>query len=126
MLIPIIKIKDLPDGAERIVGTNSHDSLVIENNAIHYYNLQCGEGTQGATATEGFSFVGVPENYFGEVCVEMWELSELLEYAIKNAREAGNSEAKLHKLFRKYLKEQAKQRKRLEKTGIRTTSGRLL
>ena len=49
-------VKDNTTGRVHEVGTNVHDSLwLMDDGSIHYYNLQCGEGTYGG-AISGFSF----------------------------------------------------------------------
>lgn len=40
-----LKVRDLADGEEHIVGTNVHDVLRVNNGIVEYYNLQNGEGT---------------------------------------------------------------------------------
>ena len=47
-------IKDNTSGRVHEYGTDRHDSLVLEGNALHYYNLQTGCGTQ--YPDEGYSF----------------------------------------------------------------------
>jgi len=42
-----IYVKDTHSGRVHQVGTDRHDSLVIIDGGLHYYNLQCGEGTYG-------------------------------------------------------------------------------
>ena len=57
MLIPVIKVKDKAhDGYIHIVGTNSHDSLIVMNGQLEYYNLQNGCGTIGDDEY-GYEFV---------------------------------------------------------------------
>ncbi|WP_240377209.1 hypothetical protein [Bacillus piscicola] len=47
MRFPIIKVKDIAQKTEHIVGTNIHDTLEIQDDGtISYYNLQNGEGTR--------------------------------------------------------------------------------
>jgi len=38
-------IKDTALGGFHEYGTNPHDSLVVKDGALYYYNLQCGEGS---------------------------------------------------------------------------------
>lgn len=53
-MIPLIKVRD-KSGRVHIVGTDTHDRLVVENNALHYVNLQCMQGTRFGE----YEFVGV-------------------------------------------------------------------
>ena len=77
MRFPIIKVKDKGKDGDcvHIVGKNSHDVLRIdsETGAIHYYNLQCGDGTR-----DGFEFVGQENEYYGPR-IEFVSFAELLE-----------------------------------------------
>lgn len=41
-----IYVKDTHTGSVHEVGSNKHDSLIIENGALYYRNLQNGEGTR--------------------------------------------------------------------------------
>ncbi len=47
-------VKDNTNGYIHEYGTNPHDSLYLENGAIHYENLQCCAGTK--YPEEGYSF----------------------------------------------------------------------
>lgn len=45
------------NGSVHEYGTDQHDSLVvIKDGSLHYMNLQFGEGSRFASATEGYSF----------------------------------------------------------------------
>ena len=83
MLFPIIKIKT--EYGEQIVGTNSHDCLYIENNAIHYLDAQCMTGTQYPTES-GMYFVGEDKEY-SISCrpeIEFVTLEEIIKIAKEN------------------------------------------
>lgn len=41
-----IYVKDMMTNRFHEVGTDRHDSLLIVDGGLQYYNLQCGEGTQ--------------------------------------------------------------------------------
>jgi hypothetical protein len=46
MRFPIIKVRDKADGRIHILGTNSHDTLYVDNSkGLQYLNLQCDDGT---------------------------------------------------------------------------------
>lgn len=78
MLFPIIKVKDNDTGHEHIVGTNSHDTLLINDGKITYYNLQNGEGSEYGT----YSFLGVEDDFSLRVEFVSYE-----EFQKINARE---------------------------------------
>lgn len=74
MLIPLIKVKDKLTGEEHIVGTNTHDALLVEKGEITYYNLQNGEGS---SPQGDYQFIGV-DSEMGPV-VEFVSLQELID-----------------------------------------------
>ncbi|MEG0157530.1 MAG: hypothetical protein RR626_09595 [Anaerovoracaceae bacterium] len=85
MLFPIIKIKD-GDSEPRIVGTNTHDCLYVDEKTrgIHYLNRQCFGSTE--YEEEGIEFVPEPQglNYdFPEI--EMVDFEQLTEIYLENA-----------------------------------------
>lgn len=89
--IPLIYIRDKSSGHERLVGTNYHDQLFIDEKtkAIRYHNLQNSCGTPDA-----YEFVGTEEEtYYGkEVYVKMvpWrEAVKLFETQDAEMAEAG-------------------------------------
>ncbi|MFB5192677.1 hypothetical protein [Alicyclobacillus fastidiosus] len=46
MTLPIIKVRDKHSGLEHVVGTDTHDVLLVnEDGSISYMNLQNGEGS---------------------------------------------------------------------------------
>lgn len=47
-----IFVKDTYTGRVHEVGSDSHDSLILIDGGLHYYNLQNGEGTYGG----GYAF----------------------------------------------------------------------
>ena len=93
MVFPVIKVKR--EDGEHIVGTNSHDCLYIENNAIHYLNTQCMAGTSYPEES-GMYFVAKEEgwNISGRPEVEFLTLEEITAVspcgmAVQNARQTG-------------------------------------
>jgi hypothetical protein len=78
MRFPIIKIKDLETGGEHIVGTDSHDMLLVHNGTIKYYNLQNGDGS-GEYGT--YTFSGSEDEMFGTYIdfVTFEELQQIYE-----------------------------------------------
>jgi hypothetical protein len=51
-----IWVRDKSNGIIHQVGTSVHDSLELIGGAVHYYNLQNGDGTGG-----GYEFVEAPD-----------------------------------------------------------------
>lgn len=87
MLVPVIKIKKkMKDGEYvHIVGTNSHDCLYIENNAVHYLNIQGMVGTEYPEES-GMYFDGIePDEYDLQpyMTVEMVAVEEFIKIAKK-------------------------------------------
>jgi len=129
MLVPVIKIKQKCGDKEytHIVGTNSHDELIIENNAIHYLNLQGVVGTQYPEES-GMYFEGIePEkgSLSPYVTVEMVTVEEFIKIAEENMKEQTEASIKMHKAFRHYLSERGKCQEKLDRDTIIDTSGRL-
>ena len=54
--IPVIKVKDLHSGTVHIVGTDTHDSLILRDNKLCYYNKQNGSGT-GFDVFDEYEFI---------------------------------------------------------------------
>ena len=66
-------VKDRCGGYVHEIGTNEHDSLILENGCLYYYNLQNGEGSlsdyefvnEDGSAIEDeylrYAWIGVPE-----------------------------------------------------------------
>lgn len=85
MLIPVIKVKDnAHDGYIHIVGTNSHDSLIVMNGQLEYYNLQNGCGTIGDDEY-GYEFFVEEDEYLPHV--EFVTLEEWLKLSMNDIDE---------------------------------------
>lgn len=54
--IPVIKVKDLHSGEIHIVGADIHDSLILRDNKLCYYNKQNGSGT-GFDVFDEYEFI---------------------------------------------------------------------
>lgn len=127
MLFPLIKIKEKMGDKEytHIVGTNSHDELIIENNAIHYLNLQCMAGTQYPEES-GMYFVGKePGEFEVDTTVEMVTIEELIAIAEQNMKNQTEASLKLHESVKKYLAAKADCEEKRAGDDIRDTSGML-
>ena len=100
MLIPVIKIRDKQDGSVHIVGSNSHDSLIVNKHSITYYNLQNGCGTYDDEY--GYEFV-YEENewdvpYIQFVTLEEWMKLNMndIDEQTKELIHSYNAFAKMH------------------------------
>ena len=126
MKFPIIRIRDngLKDHEDRIVGTNVHDHLYIQGNAIHYLNTQCMVGTK--YEDEGYSFVthdDTPKEYTAAYApqVEWATLDEIIDMEMERIEETTKNKIKLYRALKeKWKKEEEKVE---QETGIRTTGG---
>lgn len=141
MLFPIIKVKEKIGEEEytHIVGTNSHDRLFIENNAIHYLNAQDLSSTRCSAECRmlrpeecNLSFDGVLSDYSisGHPEIEFVTLEELIRIATETMKEQTEATINTYEMIQKYLDEQARCEKKLsdckKKTGIQSdTSGNL-
>lgn len=123
MLFPVIKIKE--GDRVHIVGTNSHDELIIQNNAIHYLNLQSMVGTRYPEESGMYFVEKKPEEFEVYPTVEMVTIEELIELATQNMKEQTEASLKLHESFEKYLKEKGICAAKRAADDIRDTSGML-
>lgn len=125
MLFPIIKISD--NGHTHIVGTNSHDLLYIDKNAIHYLNRQCSMGTRYEKESRMYFEGRKPdeEDIMQHTTIEMVTLEELIEIAEKNMIDQTEASLRMHERFRKYLEEKEKCDKKRSADDITDTSGML-
>lgn len=128
MRFPIIKIHDncVPEHKDRIIGTNGHDCLYIdENGAIQYLNTQCMRGTM--YPDEGYSFVGVD---MGECSISMrpeiefMTLEQIIELVKDNMTESVDATIKSYYALKE--RQKARLEKRRQETGIKFDTGGLL
>lgn len=104
MLFPVIKVKD--GDRIHIVGTNSHDTLYVDDRTggIQYLNLQCMEGTKKYSGKASMSFATKElEEWEVYPQIEFVTIDELIEIAEKNMVDQTEASIKLHESFRKYL-----------------------
>lgn len=123
MRIPIIKVNG------RIVGTNSHDCLYINDNAIHYLSTQCMCGSQDypddfkfeGKEPDEYSFTAHPE-------IEFMELEDVIELAIQLCKDGTEKKIRLHEIAGIMLEEYKATKKECTKKlkGCVDTSGILL
>lgn len=122
MRFPVIKVRDKSDDRTHIVGSDSHDSLYVDGKSgIHYYNLQCGEGTKGdfefITEDEygvGGDFCVGSKNECGQIQIEFVTFDELFEIYKQQVKVDIKMEDKIMKSFKKWQRK----KKRAEKRGI--------
>lgn len=126
MLFPIIKIKD--GNHIHIVGTNSHDSLYVEESTggIQYLNLQCMEGTKRFKGKSSMNFV-TEELEEGDIYpqIEFVTIEELIELAEKTMVDQTEASLKLHESFEKYLKSKEICEEKRSNDSVTDTSGML-
>lgn len=129
MLFPVIKIKTQHGDREsiHIVGTNSHDCLIIQGNAIHYLNIQSMVGTRHPKES-GMYFVEAESDEY-DLCpyaeVEMVTIEELIAIAEQNMRDQTEASLKMHEAMEKYLAAKAECEEKRKDDDIRDTSGML-
>lgn len=125
MLFPVIKIKE--GDRVHIVGTNSHDELIIENNAIHYLNIQSMVGTQYPDESGMYFLEKEPDEY--DLCpwatVEMVPIEELIKIAEENMVQQTESSLKLHESLKRYLAAKAECEEKRSHDDVMDTSGML-
>ena len=119
MLFPVIKIKD--NYGEHIVGTNSHDCLYIENNAIHYLTSQSMVGTMYPEES-GMYFVGEEKEYSisGNPEIEFVTLEELIEIATKNLEKDTEATIRLNNWTKAYFEKKKECAEKLEQSKKET------
>lgn len=112
MLIPVITVRDKAHNTEHIIGTNSHDALVVDKHKIEYYNLQNGCGTYGDDEY-GYEFV-FEENewdvpYIQFVSLEEWVMLSMhdIDEQTKDLVFSYNMLAKIHQKAAQRARENA-------------------
>ena len=127
MVFPIIRVKEKGEkGKGRIIGTNSHDLLLLdEHGNIAYQNMQDCEGTGEYSCYE---FTGEKEFLSPYTTIEFVELNELLEiYKSETKSMCENEYAMIE--FSKALTfriQQIKEKSLDKDEGFRNTVGRLI
>lgn len=123
MLFPIIRIREKGDKDKgRIVGTNSHDLLKLdEDGNIKYVNLQCMEGTGKHSC---FEFVAKKEMFTEEIQLVSFE--ELIKIYMEETKELCESEKALINLAKKFREEQIKENGLDKDEGFSNSAGHLI
>lgn len=107
MLFPIIKVVDNQSKYKtpRIVGTNSHDMLEIDEKTggIQYLNLQCSEGTTICDGESTFSFQGIEDDGY-RTYIEMVDFERLCEIYLEQTKQSAEQEVKRRKIIERIRK----------------------
>lgn len=98
MLIPVIKVRDKAIGSVHIVGSNSHDSLFVNEHFISYYNLQNGCGSRGDDAY-GYEFV-FEQNQWGASYIEFVTLEKFIEISKQDIDENAKNMIEFYKAYK--------------------------
>lgn len=119
MLIPVIKVKDKAhDGYIHIVGTNSHDSLILYKGQLEYYNLQNGCGTIGDDEY-GYEFVAEECEYLPYV-----EFVTLAEWIMLSMKDIDEQTKWMIEFYKRYVERHQKDvQEAREKAGIVMDTG---
>lgn len=131
MLFPIIRVKE--GEHVHIVGTNSHDTLYVDENTggIQYLDLQCYEGTNRIGGEASMEFV-TREMHEWEVYpqIEFVTLEELIKIATDEMVKQTDARIKLHEVLnttmKTFLEKKDECEKKLENDKIRDTSGMII
>ena len=129
MLFPIIKVRE--GDRVHIVGTNSHDCLYIENNAIHFLDIKGMVGTEFPEES-GMYFEGNPDDEYsfsGRPEIEFVTLDELFEIATKNMEQQTQEKLHADKMFADFIRKRKECEQKINESqkenGIsRDSSGR--
>ena len=130
MLFPIIKVRE--GDRVHIVGTNRHDCLYIENNAIHFLDIKGMVGTEfpeesgiyfEGKSDDEYSFSGRPE-------IEFVTLDELFEIATENMERQTEEKLRADKMYEEFIKKREECERKIDESqkhnGISwDSSGRL-
>ena len=124
MQFPIIKVRNKSSqGCKHIVGTNSHDLLMLdENGNIKYHNMQCCEGTGEDGAYE---FVGEKDEMYGTT-IEFVTLDELVEIYIGQTDSLCESDRKIIGLAKEFREKQIEKIRLDNNNGIINSAGHLI
>lgn len=120
MMFPLIKVQDNSSNEFKIVGTNSHHQLYVDDQTggIHFLNLQCMAGTKKYGRDEPeYSFCGnEPDEYETCVTVEFVSIEEMIKIAIENMKDQTEAKLRLDDMFKEYIEEQKRCEEKLKNT----------
>lgn len=103
MLIPVIRVRDKMTGTTRIVGTNSHDCLLVYPSRLEYYNLQNGCGS--ADAYDFICEEHDPKEWWEIDHVEMVTLEKWIELSAAQIEEAAKAKIDFYHAISKHWNE---------------------
>lgn len=78
-------VKDRCGGYVHEIGTNSHDSLVLENGCLYYYNLQNGEGSLSDYEFVNEDGSAIEDEYLRYAWIGIGEPTELEKQVLEKA-----------------------------------------
>ena len=129
MLFPIIRLKD--GDYTHIVGSNSHDTLFIDENTggIQYLNLQGMEGTRKFNGKSTMEFVPKKmEEWEVYPQIEFVTLEELIRIATENMVQQTDAQIAFHKMIEEtmgeYLKVKLECQEKLKDDNMSDSGGR--
>ena len=126
MMFPIIKVRDNETGHVHVVGTNTHDTLYIDDKTggIHYHNLQNCEGTMKIGRHNTYEFVGKSYEWEPYVQVEFVTFDQLIEIYKQNIAMSCEQERHLRDMIKTFIEEErAKHRLDEDEGEINHTGG---
>ena len=115
MMFPVIRVYDKDNGDTHIVGTDSHDSLHIDDDGqLSYYNMQNGCGTG-----ETYSFVAAENEW--DICpsVEFVTFDQLLDIIREHAGLSAERERKMRGMMARIWKDFDDEVERSVEQGLR-------
>lgn len=131
MLFPIIRVKE--GDHTHIVGSNSHDTLFIDENTggIQYLNLQGMDGTRKHNGKSTMEFVPKPlEEWEVYPQIEFVTIEELIKLATENMIQQTEEQIALHNMIEKtigkYLEAKSECEEKLKSDSINDSSGRII
>lgn len=99
MRIPVIRVKDNGrNGEVHIVGTNSHDCLVVDKHQLTYYNLQNGCGSQFSDPY-GYEF-DFEENSWDLPRIQFVTLEEFIKLSMEDIDEQAKGLIEFYKAYK--------------------------
>lgn len=113
---PLIKVRDKHNGKVYIVGDSPHDQFVIgKGRGLHYYNLQCGDGTGDGTG-DGFEFaLKEPDYDFMDRVFEKVNFLDLMDldadrFGLKDNKKYLDLKNQIKKLFAETMEKVEKEK----------------
>lgn len=120
MLFPIIRIRDNDTGNIRIVGTDTHDTLYIDERTggIQYLNLQNCEGTEVINDHSTYSYVGKTDEWDINPQIEFVTFDELLDIYKQHIDMSFEQERKWRDMIKDYIHKKKLEHRLYEDEGV--------